>query len=359
VTAGSERVRFLFVVALVAAGCAKPGFPPGGPIDTTPPRVVAAVPADSSFRVPGDQPLELVFSEAMDHVTVRDGLRLYPPPRDLSLHWRGRRLRVSWDGALEPKTTYQLVLSAGARDMNGVIMGAPLHVRFSTGDSLDPGAVHGVLRAKTLPTKNVPIALYPDSLGWRPDFGAIPPIYATETDTAGAYALTAVHVGRAYTLHALYDRNRDGAIDTTVDLVVTYPGAIRLTPERMVADSINLTAVDPQAPAIVTGTIAARDSTARFRVDARADSDTTFVVRRVERVGPGEYTLRLPAGRYRLKAVRLAGPGGQPPGSEAWRPEVLEATAEADIPGPRFEFQEGPAPAAAPGEPPPEPEEQP
>lgn len=131
-------------------------------------------------------------------------------------------------------------------------------------------------------------------------------------------------------------------------------------PERAVADSINLTAVDPQAPAVVTGTIAARDSTARYRVEARADSDTAFVAQRVERTGPGEYVLRLPAGRYRLRAVRLAGPGGRPPRAEVSRPEVLEATPEAGIVGPRFEFQQAPAPPPPPpGEAPPESEEQP
>ncbi len=238
-------------------------------------------------------------------------------------------------------------------------MGAPLHVRFSTGDSLDPGAIRGVLRAKTLPTRNVPIALFPDSLGARPDFAAVSPTYATETDTAGAYAFTAIRLGRAYTVHALYDRNRDGAIDTTSDLAFSYPGAIRLTPEHVVADSINLTAVDPRAPAKVTGTIVARDSTARYRVEARADSDTVRVVARVDRMGPGDFLLHVPAGLYRLVAVRLAGSTGQPPRAEVVRPGVLVAAPEEEIPGQRFEFQQAPAAPVSPAEPPPESEEQP
>ena len=325
--------------AVLAAGCAKPGFPPGGPVDTIPPQVLLASPADSSVRVPRSEPIEIAFSEGMDRSTVRDGLRIYPPVPDLSLHWSGRRLRVTWSGPLEEATTYQLVLSAGARDLHGVILGAPLHIRFSTGDSLDPGAIRGVLRARTLATKNVPMVLYKDSAGVVPDFANRPPLYATETDTAGAYAFTALRIERDYTVHALYDRNRDGYIDPETDLAVNRPGVIRLTPERAVADSINLIAVDPLAPAVVSGTIAAPDSTARYRVEARPDS-AKEIGRRVgvERLGRGAYVLRVPPGRYRLVAIRLAGPGGFPPRLELPPGSPIEARPEAELPGQDFEF---------------------
>jgi hypothetical protein len=297
-----------------------------------------ASPADSSTAVPRGGPIEIAFSEGMDRVAVRDGLHLYPPIGELSLDWSGKRLRVGWSGLLEENTTYQLVLSAGARDLHGVILGTPLHLRFSTGDSLDPGAVRGVLRAKTLPTKNVPLVLYADSADTVPDFAERPPLYATETDTSGAYAFTALRVGRAYTVHALYDRNRDGYIDPEADLAISRPGAIQLTPERVVADSINLTAVDPLAPAVISGTIAVPDSIARYRVEARPDSGTVEAARRVERVGRGEYVLRVPAGRYRLVASRLAGPDGVPTRLDLPPGPPIDAQAEAEVPGRDFEF---------------------
>jgi len=213
-----------------------------------------------------------------------------------------------------------------------VILGRPLHIRFSTGDSLDPGVIRGVLRAKKLATKNVPMALYEDSAGVAPDFANLQPLYATETDTAGAYAFTALRLGRAYTVHALYDRNRDSYIDPEVDLVVSHPGAIQLTPEHAVADSINLTAVDPLEPAVISGKIAAPDSTARYRVEARPDSGLSITERHVERVGRGAYVLRVEAGRYRLVAIRMAGPGGIPQRLELPPGPLLDARPESELP---------------------------
>jgi len=296
--------RFALLAIALLGGCAKPDFPPGGPIDTTPPRVMATAPADSTVRVPPDAGIELLFSEPMDRVSVRDGFRIFPPPGAPSYHWNGRRFKVSWEEPLKPRTTYQAFLSAGARDAHGVTLGAPTTIRFTTGDSLDPGKIRGVLRARTLPTKAVPIWAYTDSLGRHPDFANEPPSYVTETDTSGAYAFTGLPPGQGFTVHAAYDMNRSGAIDSLTDIVVSYPSVIRLTPQRPVADSINIVAVDPRAPATVTGTIAAADSASRYRVEARSDSDTTFV-RYVERKGPGAYTLRVPPGAYRLRAMRL------------------------------------------------------
>jgi hypothetical protein len=320
----------LSAAALLAGGllggCAKPEFPPGGPVDTIPPHVLVTVPADSTTRVPVTLEIELLFSESMDRVSVRDGFRMYPSPGTPSFHWNGRRFRVSWEEPLQPNTTYQAFLSAGARDMHQVTLGQPITIRFSTGDSLDPGKIRGVLRAKTLPTRGVPIWAYPESLGRVPDFLNVLPSYATETDTGAAYALTGLPLRRGFTIHAVYDINRNGAYDSLTDLVASFPSAIRLTPERPVADSINLIAVDPRALASVSGKVVAQDSTARFRIEARSEMDTLFV-RFVERRGPGDYLLRLPPGRYRLRAMHLPKTPG-PPLAETRHDEVLEARPE-------------------------------
>ncbi len=341
--------------AALLGGCAKSEFPPGGPLDTAPPRVLLTAPADSSTRIPLDAGIEILFSEPMDRVSVRDGFRIYPPPGAPSYHWSGRRFRISWEGRLRPSTSYQAFLSAGARDAHGVPLGSPLTIRFSTGDSLDPGRITGVLRAKTLPTKGVPVLVYPEPLGLTPDLANEPPSYATETDTAAAYAITGLRLVAGFTVHAVYDRNRNGAFDPGTDIVASYPSVIRLTPQRPTADSINLVAVNPAAPAVVTGKVVSPDSTARFRVEARSDSDTTFV-RFVERNGPGDYLLRIPAGRYRMRAIRLPERGF--PHGETRRAEPLQAQPEEQYEEVDFRFERAAREAPAPSvEPPPEPEE--
>jgi hypothetical protein len=308
--------------AALVSGCARSAFPPGGPIDTIPPRVTAASPGDSVTNVPRDASVEILFSESMDRASVVDGIRMYPPPGREDFKWDGRTLRLEWEEPLGLATTYIVLVSGNVRDARGVRMGAPFQIRFSTGSAIDSGAVSGVLRARTLRRQVVPILAFYDTLGMRPDTLGIQASYATETDSAGAYSLTGLPVNRGFTIHALFDLNQNGAIDPDGDLVASYPSVIRLTPERNAADSINITAVDPRAPAVLNGTIATQDSTGRFRIEAQETVDSSLV-RRVERVGPGGFTLRVPSGTYRLRASLLPPPESmEPPQTLEWQDPI-------------------------------------
>ena len=343
------RRAAVWAVAVALAGCARSVFPPGGPIDRIPPRAVATTPADSAVGVSRDVRIEILFSEGMDHASVRDGFRIYPPAGLPRFDWSGKTFRVEWQAPLEESTTYVAVVSGSARDARGVPMGSPIRILFSTGPEIARGRIYGVLRAKTLPYRTVPILAFADSLGPRPDTTGALPSYATETDTSGAWELTGIRPNRAFTIHAFFDRNTNGAIDPETDLVVSYGEAIRLTPERAVADSVNITAVDPLAPAIIAGTITAADTTARFRIEARDLVDSP-AVKRVERNGPGGFVVRAPAGRYRLLALRFAA-GATQPSEEISRTAPLEVKPEEEY-GP-FDFNFGsvgvpePAPAEA------------
>jgi len=328
-------------VALAAAlgGCARSVFPPGGPIDTTPPLLVAVSPADSAVNVPRDIQIEVTFSESMDRASVRDGIKVYPPIGKLSLDWSGRQVRIQWDKPLAESTTYVLLLSARSRDARGVLMGNPRSIRFSTWDRIDRGQIRGVVRARTLRRQGVAILAYADTLA-RPDTtGSLAPSYATETDTAGAYELTGLPVNRAFHVFAFYDLNANGSFEADADLMTPYPGVIRLTPTHTEADSINIVAVDPRAPAILNGIIASRDSTAHFEVLARDVADSSLF-RRVERVGPGAFTLRVPPGTYRLKATRLATPQTAEGEVELLREEPIVTKAEETYGPFTFEFGE-------------------
>ena len=290
----------------VAVGCARSVPPPGGPIDTTPPFALATTPADSSVGVDRVTGVEILFSEAMERASVRDNLRLYPPAGLPNYSWSGRRFRVSWGESLRAGTTYQLFLSGRARDVRNVELGAPLVILFSTGDSIARGRIAGVVRAKTLPIRGVPVLLFADSTGGMPDTTqALEPSYKAETDSAGAYAFSGLPIGEGFTVHAFYDRNGDEYFDSDSDVLAGHDAAVRLTPDRTLADSINIVAVNPRAPAILNGSIASPDSSARFRIEVRAAPDSS-VASRVERTGPGTFSVRLPAGSYWLAARRLA-----------------------------------------------------
>ena len=296
-----------------AAGCAKSVFPPGGPLDATAPRVVATSPADSSVRVPLDTGIEFLFSEDMDHGSVRDATRIRPPVERPQFRWDGRSFRVFWGERLRDNTTYHVVLRGSIRDEHGVPLGAPVSIHFSTGDSLAPGRISGSVRARTLKRASVPILVFSDSLGSRPDTGAVfEPLYEGATDTAGVYSIPGIAVGHEYRVFAFYDRNSDDLFNEDLDVLAAYPEPIRLTPDRPVADSIHIVAVDPRAQAVLSGSILATDSTARYQVEARGAPDSTASVR-FQRQGPGAFSFRVPPGSWTLRAVRLPGPDGTPP----------------------------------------------
>jgi hypothetical protein len=353
------------VLLLAFAGCARSIAPPGGPRDTTPPQVMASAPADSAVNVSSGTGIELLFSEAMDRASVRDNLRIYPPPGRLNYRWSGHRFRIEWGDSLERGTTYQVFLSGRARDLRGVPMGARFQLRFSTGSALAPGRIEGRIRAKTLGINGIPILLFPDSLGLRPDTTSnFEPTYQTETDTAGVYRFSGLPLDRGYTVHAFYDRNGDSYLDRDAEVVASYGPVVRLTPVRMLADSINIVAVDPKAPAVLNGTIATPDSSAHFRIEARASVDSMLVAR-TERVGPGPFGLRVPAGSYRLTARRLAAAaraGRQGVAPQSAIPEAAAALADTITVGP--EDTRGPfvltfPPASAETPPKPAPQEEP
>jgi len=348
VTAG--RATIVAAVALLsAAGCAKSVFPPGGPIDKDAPRVIATTPADSSVSVPVGAGVEMLFSESMDHASVRDAIKVFPPPPHPNVDWSGRRLRLTWGEPLAENATYQVLLSGRARDAHGVPLGAAVAIRFSTGESLAPGRISGVLRAKTLRRFGARVLIFPDSLGTRPDTTDFQPLYEAEADTIGAYSFAALGLETGYRVFAFFDRAGNGTYEEDQDVLAAWPTPIRLTPERAVADSINIVAVDPRAPAILSGNVVARDSTARYTVEARSEADST-VSRRVDRVGPGPFTLRVPEGKYFLRAIRQPGLEGKPPRAEVRRPEAIDVKAEEEMGGFTFDFGAG-----AEGAPPPTP----
>jgi hypothetical protein len=267
--------------------------------------VIATSPADSAVGVDRSAVVEMLFSEPMERASVRDNIRVYPPVGLPSYDWSGRRFRIAWGDSLREATTYQVFLSGRARDLRHVTMGQPISIRFSTGDSLAPGRITGVLRSKTLRRQGVPVLLFP-AAGASPDTSrALEPSYQTETDTTGVYAFSGLPLDEPFDVYAFYDGNGDDYFDAEEDVLAGHDAVVRLTPGRTLADSINIVAVNPRAPGILNGSIASPDSSARFRIEVRAAADSSFVTR-VERDGPGTFAVRVPAGRYWLAARRLA-----------------------------------------------------
>ena len=233
------------------AGCAVPQTPPGGPPDTTPPRLVASSPAASAVNVDA-QEVSLTFDEYVDAASFARALSVVPEPeRPIDIRWRRRTATLRFPEPLRPNTTYVLTLDTALRDARGVSLSQPLTIAFSTGAALDAGQLSGrVVRAldgTAAPGVDVYLYARPDSLSLEtlPDR----PLYRTQTDADGRFTFSYLRQ-QPYAGVALTDRNRNRQRDTGE--------AVAVPPRPILIPDTTETASQQGAPWV----LAPRDTTA-------------------------------------------------------------------------------------------------
>ena len=134
-------VRCLLVAfgLLVAAGCATPIAPSGGPEDTTPPLLETSEPAADAVNVRAER-LVLTFSENVDEASAARAFGIAPgweTPPDVRVH--GRRVEVTFPDSLRANTTYVVTFDTNLRDLRNVALPRPITLAFATGPVLDRG----------------------------------------------------------------------------------------------------------------------------------------------------------------------------------------------------------------------------
>jgi hypothetical protein len=95
------------------------------------PRVVATDPADAATDVPLDASIGITFSTLMDTASVEAAITVRPA-MPYRLRWSGERLALVPDEPLPAGTTVRVGIGAGARDLGGTRLDAPLVLAFST-----------------------------------------------------------------------------------------------------------------------------------------------------------------------------------------------------------------------------------
>jgi len=209
-----SRSPLLIALAALAllAGCAKPGPPPGGPLDEDPPWVVSTEPADGAVDVPVDAGIFVLFSEEMNRSSVERAIEITPEITQRRARWRGPRLEIRTVDELSDSTTYVVTLGEGIRDYHSVPMDAVTTFAFSTGGAIDDCAVMGSVTSNGEPAVGATVWIcaaspQPDSLGVIDRCGA-----STMTESGGAYAIGYLNPARSpYSLIAFLDSNSDGA----------------------------------------------------------------------------------------------------------------------------------------------------
>ena len=213
-------------------GCATVGSPSGGPVDQTPPSLVATLPEDGATNV-SDRTLRLAFSERISAGTAVRAVRVVPegasPPR---VRVRGDEIEIQFD-SLRSETTYVITVGTELADERNVKLASPITVAFATGNQIDRGEITGTVRdpGTGRGVSGLTVLAYASST---PDL-SMAPDYRTEVGNDGRFRLAYLRPD-SFTVFALADRNRNGLADAGERYAVPYePVAQAVSPEDSTA----------------------------------------------------------------------------------------------------------------------------
>lgn len=155
--------------------------------------------------------VELTFNENISLKDPATTISLNPSAGKLTTTQKNRTVTVSWDGSLQPNTTYILQFNGTIRDVNEG-NDSIMQVIFATGISIDSLGFSGTLvegfSGKTV--SQATVGLY--AVGSDPEKEK--PLYATRSDFGGKFAFNYLKAD-AFQLIAFVDQNKDQLLQPT------------------------------------------------------------------------------------------------------------------------------------------------
>lgn len=211
---GRKTVVGIIAALLVAfiAGCAKQGYPSGGPKDEVPPKALSTKP-QNEIRGFDKRQFSITFDE---YIVVKDADNnvLISPPMKVKPEFttKGKRLVVKINDTLQPDATYLFQFKDAIVDFTEGNALPSFEYVFSTGSQLDTMMLAGrVLGARDgKPWKETVTVMAYREEGVHDDTVATTqqPDYITRCDKDGVFAFHYIPAGN-YRLVALEDKNRD------------------------------------------------------------------------------------------------------------------------------------------------------
>jgi len=236
----SGRFPFMVIALFVFMGlsCAKQGYPPGGPVDKTAPKLLNSIPASDAVNVSTTEPLVFDFSEPMDEESVEENLFIVPISEswpEFEWHSRSRVLVLKHTQPLKDNTTYVVTIGAKACDTRRNGLEDSIVLCFSTGDVLENKKIKG----KAIPynffgeqserISEIDIVVYRlNNDSGDPDPRNDVPDYFTQTGTDGSYEIAGLSSG-LYRIFAIGDNDKDGFYTENYDLIGIMPHDIMLS----------------------------------------------------------------------------------------------------------------------------------
>ncbi|MFH1861679.1 MAG: Ig-like domain-containing protein [bacterium] len=178
-----------FTALFIFSGCAKQGYPPGGPVDRTGPYVEDFYPALEATQVAVKVRPWIVLNE-YPAVNSLAGAVFVSPQMDegFEVRSRGKRIEVRFRQELPVDRTIVVTFGSGIKDRNGNPMNGSHVLAFSTGERMDKASLKGKLEGISQ-AGAAWIWAYPLSEFSEPDPRRDKAPFAVQPDLAGDFAL--------------------------------------------------------------------------------------------------------------------------------------------------------------------------
>jgi hypothetical protein len=203
-----RRDLIALAVSVLVAACASAAYPPGGPEDHEPPKLVKVTPDSGALNV-HDRYASFYFDETINDrgtgpaeidshflVSPSDGL-----PR---IDWHRSRIDVRPRRGFRENTAYSIALLPGLTDLRNNPMKAGKTIVFSTGPTIPPYAITGVIfdwLAERPAQRAFIQGFTPDSI-----------TYLAQSDSLGRFVLGPLPAG-SYLVRGIIDANGNRDLD--------------------------------------------------------------------------------------------------------------------------------------------------
>jgi hypothetical protein len=203
-----DVVRYLIFLCVLAA-CAQQGFPPGGPPDKLPPKLLSTSP-DSNERNVSVKEVNLQYDEVLNERPAGAGgldALVLISPRDGAprVGWHRTRLSIHGRKDWRPNTTYTVIVLPGISDLRGNASKQEIELVFSTGPEIAGASISGVVfdwpAGHPAPRALVKAVAHPDSV-----------VYVSSADSLGHFRIAHLPPG-TFTVYGWVDANNNRDLD--------------------------------------------------------------------------------------------------------------------------------------------------
>lgn len=196
-------------VLALAAACASPGLPPGGPTISSFPRVIATLPDSNAVNVKPNKVLvryDDVIGEQTGGQPLSRVVLLSPWDGEPKVDWRRTGMAISPRKGWRANTAYTITILPGVNDLKGTPSPYGYVLRFSTGATIPKAVLRGVafdwVANRALPKATIQAIDATDTTL----------VHVTVADSTGRYELGTLPPG-TYLVRAIDEKTPNRALD--------------------------------------------------------------------------------------------------------------------------------------------------